>query len=399
MGTNPNKAKIKELAKDNLSFYIYDSEGIDKAAKTLRKAFPDVLFLYSLKTNPKREIIEMLVANGFGTDAASLGEVNYAVLAGLGQNMIYYSAPGKTQEMIEEGMKNSIVIADSLAELDRMELAAKKMGITAEIGLRINPNFTMDSDEGVSSKFGIDEDLIYENAEKILGYKNLKVKGIHVHSRSQELDHTILKRYYSRMFELCERLNSVLNTKLEFVNMGGGLGIPYNPDDKPLEVSKLGKEMCDIISEARKSLGDIKVIIETGRYIVGKNGTYVTTIVDKKVSHGRNYLILAATLNGFARPSLAKLVESQAQDMPKPSEPLYTKPGAFEFDVITDSIATEEVDVYGSLCTATDVIAKGVVLPKAEIGDLFTISNAGSYAAVLTPKQFASLEAVKEFMI
>ena len=221
--------------------------------------------------------------------------------------------------------------------------------------------------------------------------KHIKITGIHVHSRSQELDGTLIAGYYAKMFELACRVQDALGEELRFVNMGSGIGIPYAESDKPVDLARLGDEMTRLMGVYRSRLS-AQILIETGRFLVGKAGVYVTHVLDKKMSHGKVFVILANTLNGFVRPSMAQMVESYTDDAhPHNCEPMYTGRNAFGFVPLKDTAETETVTVVGNLCTGTDVIAKDIALPKLDCGDVFVITNAGSYAAVLSPMQFASL--------
>ena len=143
--------------------------------------------------------------------------------------------------------------------------------------------------------------------------------------------------------------------------------------------------MQKMLQEFHLRFPQTRVLIEVGRYAVGKSGSYVTRVLDKKTSYGNTYVILANTLNGFLRPSIARLVNKYATgDFLAGSEPLFTALDAFTFLTIPSaSQKTETVTLVGNLCTATDVIAEGIILPALEPGDLIIITNAGSYGAVL----------------
>lgn len=120
---------------------------------------------------------------------------------------------------------------------------------------------------------------------------------------------------------------------------------------------------------------------------------YVTTVLDKKISYGKTYIIVKNTLNGFIRPSMARMVEKYASEiLPEPSEPLFTCKDAFEFITLKENIDMEKVTLVGNLCTATDSIVEDINLSRLECGDVIIITNAGSYAAVLSPMQFSSQE-------
>ena len=351
------------LAEKHESFYLYDEGAILDSIERLRKSFDGVRFLYSVKANPHPGVLSCILSKGIGVDAASLREVQMGRENGLGKHDIYYSAPGKSVHDIDAALPDCVIIADSVNEVERIQTLAAGHGIVAEIGIRINPNFSFDGAVGTANKFGIDEDTVFEK----------------------------LPEWKAKVFELACRVQDALGEKLGFVNMGSGIGIPYAESDRPVDLARLGDEMTRLMGVYRSRLS-AQILIETGRFLVGKAGVYVTHVLDKKVSHGRTFVILANTLNGFVRPSMAQMVESYTVDAhPHNSEPMYTGRNAFGFVPLADTAGTETVTVVGNLCTGTDVIAKDITLPKLDCGDVFVITNAGSYAAVLSPMQFASL--------
>ncbi len=176
--------------------------------------------------------------------------------------------------------------------------------------------------------------------------------------------------------------------------MGSGMGIQYSQLDTPLNLDKLKNLIKEQLNIFQKLNPNIKILIEVGRYVVGKSGFYVTKVLDKKVSYGTIYLILKNTLNGFIRPSFSKLVSRYSiVDNPLSSEPLFTSKDAFEILTLKEEAdIKEKVTLVGNLCTATDVIAEDIFLPYMECGDIIIITNAGSYAAVLSPMQFSLQE-------
>lgn len=384
-----NKAVILEQAKDFNSFYVYDEAVILANMATLAGNFAGVEFLYSLKTNPHAEVLKTVLGGGFGGDAASLNEVKMCVEAAVPKAKIQYSAPGKSMFDIEEAIEVSTLVADSLGEVLRINEVAKSKGLVAEIGVRINPDFTFYGDEGMAAKFGIDEEQAVAAVAAWLALDNVKIVGLHVHSKSQELDGGVLLGYYEKMFALAEKFQGLFGYELEFLNMGSGIGINYEVSDAPLDLVELGGKVGAMVADFNAKNPKMQVYIETGRYVVGKSGVYCTKVLDKKVSHGKTFVILANTLNGFVRPSLGKMVTSYKADA-IPCEPLYTSAGAFQFGALVESADLEVVNLVGNLCTGADIVAADIELPKLEVGDVVVMSNAGSYAAVLSPMQFSS---------
>ncbi len=392
------KDAIAKCAEDFDSFYLYDERSIHAHIECLKSNFPHVDFLYSIKCNPNPHILRSIFTSGFGADAASMGEVLLAEKAGLTKGDIFYSAPGKSGKDIEAAIPKSILIADSIDEIKRIEVAAERLGQKVETGIRVNPAFSFDGDAGQPSKFGIDE----EKAIAFLKSNDLcriKITGIHVHLKSQELEADALTSYYSKVLRLAEKFEKLCGG-LKYVNMGSGMGIPYSPADASLNMTRLGTAVEKQLNIFRTRYPDTKVIIETGRYVVCKSGFYVTKVADRKNSYGRTYLILKNTLNGFLRPSLAKLVAHYSgETSPYGSEPLFSSTDAFEFLTLKEDAGSETVTLVGDLCTATDVVAENIKLPHLACGDAVIITNAGSYGAVLSPMQFSSQEKPMELFL
>lgn len=367
------------------SFYLYEESCILDSIRRLKDNFPGAQFLYSMKCNPAGRVLDTVFSQGIGADAASLGEVDAAWKRGVSPDLIYFSAPARTEADLRAAWGRCVLIADSLHELETIRRIAAEKGETPAIGVRINPDFTFAADEGVAGKFGIDEAALWS-----ADLSGLDIVGIHVHAKSQELSADVLAHYYENMFALIERVQQRLGVTLHFANFGSGLGIPFAPGEEPLDVVGLGKRFQEMRRVCAEKWPQLKILIESGRYIVGKSGTYVTRVLDKKVSHGKTFVLLYGTLNGFARPAVGEMVRSLS-DHPYPYEPIFTHVQASALLPLTDHTETETVTLAGNLCTSADIIARDVTLPRMDIGDGLALDNAGCYAAVMTPMQFAFL--------
>lgn len=389
--------KVIDLCAANCdSFYLYDESRILDSIRTLKESFPQIEFLYSIKCNPNPHVLNCVFSQQFGADAASAGEVVLAQNAGLKAEQIFYSAPGKSIQDIENTIDHAIIIADSIGEIKRIQTVAGSLGKNVKIGIRINPNFSFDGEKAKPSKFGIDEDQAFEFIQSNT-CSNVKIVGLHVHLKSQVLNKEALAAYYRKNIELAERFAQEIGEP-EYINMGSGMGIQYAPTDEALDLPTLGDAVRKELDAFRVRYPHTRMIIEVGRYAVCKSGIYVTRVMDRKISCGKTYLILKNTLNGFIRPSLAKLIEGYSSEKsPAGAEPLFTSKDAFEMLPMKKVGRIEIVTLVGNLCTATDVIAEDIELPYLECGDLIVITNAGSYAAVLSPMQFSTQENPQEF--
>ncbi len=391
---------IREQAKRYDCFYLYDACQILQQTSRLQAAFPGVEFLYSIKCNPQKQVVRCVLAQGFGADAASLGEVVLAANAGLPRERIYYSAPGKTLYDLRQAADKAILIADSLGELDRLQTVAAERGMPLDIGVRLNPDFSFEGACGQASKFGIDEDRFFAWLKK-RSCPLLRIIGIHVHLKSQELRAAAVAAYYARLLRLAIRAQACLGHPLAFLNMGSGIGIPYAPDASPFDLNALGAAFSEQRDAFRAACPQTRLMIEVGRYAVGECGYYVTRVLDRKRSGEKTFLILKNTLNGFVRPSLAQLVRRYtSEEEPAACEPLYTCADPFRIWTLdAQGREPERVTLVGNLCTAADVIAEDVVLPRLDCGDLVVLTHAGSYAAALTPMQFSAQERPAELFL
>ncbi len=386
-----NKEAILKYAKDYDSFYFYDKKKILESINTLKDKFEGVEFLYSMKTNTYIPIVETILPQGFGADAASLKEVEIANETNVSPEMIQYSAPGKTAYDIENAIEISTITADSVNEVKLIDEVAGKKGLKVKIGVRLNPDFTFDGDKPMPSKFGIDADTFFKMLPEFKELKNIEIVGIHTHLKSQELNENAIVKYYEKVFAFSDRVKEALGKNLEFINLGSGIGITYAPSDTPVNLDVLGKTASEMVKKYKETSPETRIIIETGRFLVGKAGTYVTKVLDKKVSWGKTFIILHNTLTGFIRPVLSFAFEKfYGEGEPFAYEPLYTKKDSFEIVPLTDEKEMETVNLAGNLCTATDAIAVDISLPKLKVGDVIAFTNAGAYSAVVTPMQFSS---------
>ena len=384
---------IKDLMKEyKRPFYIYDEKVIGDQIQELKTNFPEFEFLYSIKTNPNKDVIKFISQNDIGSDSASKNEVFKSIDAGMPKEKIIYSSAGKTKQDIEETYDKCIITADSYHELEVINEVAKEHNIVLRVGVRINSNYAIEGGDILPNKFGIDEESLLPHKEFIDSLKYIKICGIHVHLKSQILNYETLYNYYKDVLELAVFCVDEMGFDMDFVNFGGGLGVAYSQRENELEIESLGQKCRELIKEFKEKL-NCRLIIESGRFIVCKSGTYVTYIIDKKVSRGANYLIVANGYNGFHKTTLAEMVKGYVQGPLEDIhavEPLFTSYDAYEVKVLNKSQEKEEVTVCGNLCTAADLIGKNLVLPKAEIGDIIAITNAGSYGFTLSPILFSS---------
>ena len=398
METRIKQAIEQEMKTARTPFYLYDQQTVVERVGQLQRALPAEL-LYSVKVNNYAPVVKTIFEAGVGADAASLQEVEMAAAFGLPREKILYSAPARTREELARAMDKCIVTADSFGELTQLDRLAAEKGVVAPVGVRLKPNFTMFAGTGAPSKFGIDEEQFLEAGEFLASLRHLRIVGLHIHVATQILDAALLCTYYGRVLELTRKVRRHLELPLEFVNMGGGIGLVYDKGE-PLDLERVGACLAEL-KEGFAQLGVSRMIVETGRFLVCECGYYCARIVDIKQSRGEKFLLVQNTLNGFLRPALCQMIEGflPGRDDLSPNEPYYTSKHAFGYSILGGKEDEETVSVGGHLCTAADIIVRGIQLPRAEVGDILVVDKAGSYAYALSPVQFSGHPAPYQVML
>lgn len=398
--------EIRRYAEQYDCFYLYEEKVLLDRIGTLVREFPYTHFLYSLKANDNQAVTATILRHGFGADCASPAEVQRAEVYGVPKEEIHYCAPGKTDRCIRETLNRCILIADSVGEVERISRIAKEVGVKAMLGLRIDPDYNYDeeNENAEPHKLGIEYAQVKEHLKDWMADPNLDLLGIHVHLHSQELDWARLDAYHDAVLNVADELIEEYDYPMSFVNVGSGIGIAYSRRDEPCDVEALGASLTEKWKEFRQRHPDVELMMETGRYITGKSGLYVTKVIDRKTSRGKNYIILAGTLNGFVRPVLSRIITQYAGEYcDRPAEPFFTKTDAYPLWCVSgDGRKIEEretVTMAGNLCTANDMIAEDINFRKLVPGDLVVVRNAGAYASVVSPMQFCALPRPAQIMI
>jgi diaminopimelate decarboxylase len=380
-------------------FYLYEEESVAGQLALLRRTFPDFRVLYSIKTNPHPAVCAFLAEQGTGADAASSYEVRKALDAGFLPDRIYYSAPGKTPAQLADALGKCQIIADSYQELSRLDqLAGERKGDAGGkilVGLRVNPDFSFGPGEfpeirkGVGSKFGVDEESLPGRKSFFRSLKHIRPAGIHVFLRSQVLSHVSIAASFEAAFRAARLCVEELDWDIRFINFGGGIGISSAGPE--LDADGLRDAVGDLVSRYAGSLPGCELLLESGRFLVGKGGTFISKIEDIKESRGTTYAIVPGGLSGFLRPSVLSLLQGLPCEVRGPLEPLFSNFGAHAVSLPENHGAERKrVTVCGSLCTSLDVLAADALLPDPKVGDIVAVRNAGAYAATLSPFAFAS---------
>jgi diaminopimelate decarboxylase len=347
--------------------YVYSARAIRDAYIALDDAFADYphVIHYALKANSTLAIVRLLRDLGSRVDANSGGEIEVALRAGLRPGDIVFTGVGKTRDELERAIAIGVgtINAESPGELDRIAAVARAQGTEARVALRVNPDIDAGSHPNISTglrinKFGValqDARAIYRERRGVAG---LRFVGVHVHIGSQITVPGPLRRAAETLVTLALELRDD-GFVLEHLDLGGGLGIPYD-DQETLTAS----DYAGAVLPALKQTG-IPVALEPGRAIVGRAGALVSRIVDfKRFPDGRQFAVLDAGMSELIRPALY---------------------GSFHRIVPVDPRqgAPTPYDVVGPICESSDVFARDRMLTPLEVDDLVAVLDTGAYAAVM----------------
>jgi diaminopimelate decarboxylase len=382
-------------AKYGTPAFIYDRAVVDRKLEALRGALPPGFEIsYSVKANPNITILKHFLARGCGLEIASAGEFCYALHAGCKPEHVLFAGPGKTEAELELVLSHGIgeIHVESLVEIKRIGDICRRVGVRANIAIRVNPASEAEGGAmrmgGRPTPFGVDEEILEQVIDAVMADDSLDFSGIHLFSGTQILDASVLVSQYQHGIKIARRAAERAGRPLRRVDFGGGLGIPYFGHEKELDLdqvrSGLGTLFAELHSDA--TFQGTQFLVEPGRFLVGESGIYLARVNDIKVSRGKKFLIIDGGMNHHLAAS-GNLGQTIKRNYPMA---LLSK---------LDLPAEEIVDVVGPLCTPLDTLARGIMLPRAEIGDLFGIFQSGAYGRSASPLDFLSHPAPPEIWV
>jgi diaminopimelate decarboxylase len=350
-------------------FYCYSTATLERHYRVFAEAFSDVhsLVCFALKANSNQAVIATLAKKGAGADIVSGGELSRALQAGIPANKIVFSGIGKTREEMAAALNAGIYCfnVESEPELRALSEVAQSLGAHAPVSLRVNPDVDAKTHAKIATgksenKFGIPISRareVYAEAAKLPG---LRVAGIDMHIGSQIVELSPFDNAAALMAELTRDLRAAGHT-IEHLDLGGGLGIPYQDNNT---LPPLPTEYAEVVKKHLKTL-DAKLVFEVGRMIVGNAGILVSRVIFWKQGEAKNFLIVDAAMNDLIRPTL---YEAYHEIRPL-VEPSVNAPWV-------------SADVVGPVCESGDYLALDRRLPQMKEGDLIAVMTAGAYGAV-----------------
>lgn len=373
-------------------FFAYDRHRLDQRVDELRAALPDAIELsYAMKANPMPALVQHLARRVDRLDVASGLELRTALDTPLLPERISFAGPGKTPEEIRQAVAaGALIEVESTTEIERIIAAGESLGLTPKVAVRVNPDFAVKGSGmrmgGGPQQFGIDCEAVPAVLSKYRG-SGIDVLGFHVFAGSQNLHASIIAEAEARTWALMKTLVPHLANPVRYLNLGGGFGIPYVEKDRPLDLLAVTEPLHDLVAEIQQELPEATPVLELGRYLVGECGLYVSRILDRKESRGRTYLVVDGGMHHQLAAS-GNFGQAIRRNYPV----------AIGNRTVGEH-TTEEVTVVGCLCTPLDLLADGVVLPQADIGDLVVIFQAGAYGLTASPTAFLGHPAPAEVLV
>ncbi len=346
--------------------YVTNESRVIKNFQTYKEAFPDADIYYAAKANGSFAILRILAKQGAGADVFSYGELHIALQAGITKEKILFNGNSKTdfelQKAVELGIKVSV---DSRDELHALSEMAQSQGKEVEIAFRVNPDVSPRTHPKIStglktSKFGIPSNEVVSMYSEATELPGIMPTGIHCHIGSQILDVAPFTEAAGKMMELVEKVTK-LGIELKFVDLGSGLGIPYEKEKPAPSPKDLADAILPVFEERTEALGiSPKLILEPGRYIVGDTTILLTRVNTVKTAF-KNFVGVDAGFNLLIRPAMYD---------------------SYHHVVVANKAASPPKETYtiaGPICETGDILAKDRKLPEIEKGDLIAILDAGAY--------------------
>ena len=344
-------------------FHIYDEAGIRETGQNFIRAFSRLNGFreyYAVKALPNPRILQIMQDLGFGFDCSSVSELVLSRQIGARGEDIMFSSNNTTAAEFE------VADADGgcILNLDDISLIGKVPQMPETISFRYNPGPSRSGNsiigDPVESKYGVADTQIIEayQAAKARGARRF---GLHTMLVSNELDATYMVQTAAMLLDVAARVSKALDIRIKFINIGGGLGIPYKPGQKPLDIEAMAAEITGLFSDYKAQNGyEPRFYIESGRYMTGSHGVLVTTAINQKDIY-RKYIGVDACMSALMRPAIYGAYHHISVIGKHPKDNF------------------EKVDVVGSLCENNDKFAIQRLLPEIQDGDRLLIHDTGAH--------------------
>lgn len=344
-------------------FHIYDEAGIRETCASLKQAFCGIEVFkeyYAVKALPNPRILEIMQDMGFGFDCSSITELMLSRKIGGRAEEIMFTSNNTSHEEFLEAEKDGGCILN----LDDISLIPKVPHMPELICFRYNPGARRTGNDiignPIEAKYGVSHEQIIEAYRQAMA-RGAKRFGLHTMLASNELHYSYMVQTAEMLLDLAEEIASALKITFEFINIGGGLGIPYRPEQEPLDLAAMGREIADLFHVFKKKNNYMPALfMESGRFITGPHGALVVKAINRKEIY-HTYIGVDACMSALMRPALYGAyhhIEVLGKDVDNP---------------------TETVDIVGSLCENNDKFAIQRAMPKITDGDILIIHDSGAH--------------------
>lgn len=386
-----DRAEALADAAGDTPLFVYDSAMLAARVAAWRAAMPGAVQLhYAMKANPYAPLLAYMAGLVDGFDVASGGELKAALGSGMAAEHISFAGPGKRDRELEAAIAAGATLnLESAGEAERALSIGARLGVTPRLAVRVNPDFDLKGSGmkmgGGAKPFGVDAEAVPALVRRLQG-AGADWQGFHIFAGSQALDANAIAETQAQTVALAARLANAIGATPPLVNLGGGMGVPYFPGDKAVDTAAVGTALAETLAARDPVLGESRFAMELGRWLVAEAGVYLMRIVDRKVSHGETFLVTDGGLHHqlAASGNFGTVIRRN-----------YPIAVANRFG----GEPVETVSVVGCLCTPLDRLGDQVVLPRADVGDLIALFQAGAYGASASPATFLGQGPAREMLV
>ena len=358
---------VAELASTyGTPLYVYSRTHFQQQYRALVAAMSrvDPIICFAVKSNTNAAVMATFADEGAGADVVSAGEIFRAKSAGIPTDRIVFAGVGKSEQEILYALREDILCftVESEPELTRISSCARGCGRNARVDIRVNPDVDPKTHKYTSTgkkenKFGVDLERALRAYEQAAELPHIQIAGLHMHIGSPVMSVQPYAEALEKVIPVCRQLKKLYST-FQHIDIGGGLGISYQPDEAPFDLQEFSDTVCPLL----KGLG-LKVIMEPGRFLTGNGGILVTEVQYVKEGPFKKFVVIDAAMNDLVRPALYQAYH-HVLPVHQTSEWYFG-------------------DLVGPVCESGDFLAQDRKLPAARQGDRLAILGAGAYGYVM----------------
>ncbi len=360
--------------------FAYDKKTASAGFHALRAVLPQrVRVAYAMKANPFPPLLDTFAALNASFDCASGGELRHAANLDLPPGRMFYAGPGKRDEELALALAlGARIQAESWEDLARIDRLTTQ---PVAVNLRVHPASGADEGNRIiggtgPSAFGVDEEEAPTVLTRARGFAKVQIRGLHVFAASNQRSAETLLQTHAMVVNLARELRAFSAFEWDQIDLGGGLGVPYSPEETPLDVAALGRGLEALLAANPWFQGEL--VLEPGRFLAASCGLYLVRVLRVKESRGTRFVILEGGINHLLRP----LLTGQA----------------FPVKAVGKVGTTRPATLAGPLCTSLDRLGE-VMLPELEPGDLLAFGMTGAYGFSEAMTNFLSHAAPEEIWV